>query len=200
MNSKTSMTTGKMVRMAVLVAILLIMAYTPLGYLKAGPVEITFLMIPVAIASVVVGPGAGALIGGIFGLTSFLQCFGASPFGAALLAINPIFTFILTMIPRILAGWLPGLIFRAMERGNTPKTVSVAVASLSAALFNTIFFVGFLLVLFGNTDYIRSFGENTMAIIGVLVTTNALIEVVVCTIVGAAVSRALIHFIPVKPK
>ena len=107
--SKSAVSTGKMVRLAVLVAILLVMVYTPLGYLKAGPVSITFLMIPVAIASIIIGPGAGAFLGGVFGLTSFAQCFGADAFGTALLAINPILTFIMCMVPRILAGWLPGL-------------------------------------------------------------------------------------------
>ena len=34
-----------------------------------------------------------------------------SPFGVALMAINPFYTFILTMVPRILMGWLSGLIF-----------------------------------------------------------------------------------------
>lgn len=196
--SKTSITTGKMVRLAVLVAILLVMVYTPLGYLKVGPLSITFLMIPVAIGSIVIGPGAGAFLGGIFGLTSFIQCFGADPFGVALLAINPIFTFILTMIPRILAGWLPGLIFRAMERGAVPKTLAALIASFCASAFNTIFFVSALLLLFGSTDIVRSIGDNAWAIVGVLVTTNALLEALACTIVGGAVGRALLHFVPMR--
>ena len=45
-----------MVQMAILVAIMLIFAYTPLGYLKAGPIEITFMVLPVAIGAIILGP------------------------------------------------------------------------------------------------------------------------------------------------
>ena len=37
----------KMTLTAILMAIILVMSFTPAGYLKAGPVEITFLTIPV---------------------------------------------------------------------------------------------------------------------------------------------------------
>ena len=41
---------------AVLAALVLLMSFTPLGYLKVGFVSITFLTIPVAIGAMVVGP------------------------------------------------------------------------------------------------------------------------------------------------
>lgn len=198
--SKAAFTTGKMVRLAVLVAIQIIMVFTPLGYLKAGPVSITFLMIPVAIASIILGPGAGAFMGGIFGITSFAQCFGADAFGTALLAINPVLTFIMCMVPRILAGWLPGLIFNALSCTAIRKTASAFIAGLCASAFNTIFFVGALVWFFGNAAILKSLGDTTWKVIGVLVTSNALIEAAVCTIVSGAVGRALIQFIPVKNK
>ena len=195
-----SISTGKMVRLAVLVAVLLVMAYTPLGYLKVGAVEISFMMIPVVIGTVIIGPGAGAFLGGVFGITSFIQCFGASPFGAALLGINPWFTFITCMIPRILAGWLPGLLFKALGRTKLPKWVPITAACLSGALLNTIFFVAFLFLLFGGTDFVRSFGENVWAITVLLVGVNGLVEAAVSSIAGAAVSGALLYFLPEREK
>ena len=42
---------GRMTRLAILAAILLLMAFTPLGYLKIGPFSMTLLMIPVAIGA-----------------------------------------------------------------------------------------------------------------------------------------------------
>lgn len=68
--------------LALLTALVLIMAYTPLGYLKTPwGVEVTFIVIPVAIGSVLLGPAAGGFLGLVFGLTSFFQCFGASRWG-----------------------------------------------------------------------------------------------------------------------
>lgn len=197
--SRSSISTGKMVRLAVLVAIIILMSFTPLGYLKVGIVEISFMMIPVAIAGIILGPAAGAFMGGVFGITSFIQCFGMSAFGAALLAINPIYTFILCMVPRILAGWIPGLIFKVLS-GTKLKTVGAFIAGLLAAALNTVFFVGGLLLMFGNTDYIKGFGETAWDVVLLLVSTNAFLEAAVTTVVGGFVGIALMHFVPVKGK
>ena len=105
MNTNTHAKTLWMAQTAILAAVILLMAFTPLGYLKVGIIEITFLVIPVAIGAIMIGPGSGAVLGAVFGATSFAQAF-ASPFGAALLAINPFYTFLLTMVPRILMGYL----------------------------------------------------------------------------------------------
>lgn len=75
--------TRKLVQMAILIAVMLILAFTPLGYLKVGAIEITFMTIPVVVGAIILGPTAGAVLGGVFGLTSFIQCFGMSAFGAA---------------------------------------------------------------------------------------------------------------------
>ena len=195
MNRAKFLDTGKMVRLAILAAIIVLMAFTPLGYLRTPALEITFLMIPVAIAAITVGPMGGAIAGGVFGLTSFIQCFGISPFGTMLFSINPVFTFILCMIPRILAGLLPGLLYTAMSRrGNI--TASAIAASFAAPLLNTILFVGGLFLMFGSTDFIRGFGETVWAIIVVLVGINGLVEAGVGFVAGTAVSRALVHFFP----
>jgi uncharacterized membrane protein len=190
--SRTVISTGKMARLAVLVAILLILAFTPLGYLKIGLVSISFLMIPVAIGAVAIGPGGGAFLGAVFGLTSFAQCFGTDAFGVALLAIQPLFTFVLCMVPRILAGWLPGLLFRALS-ARVSKTTAAFMAGLFAAVLNTILFVTVLLLLFGQTEVVRSLGSNALAVVGVLITSNALIEALACTVVTGAISKALFY-------
>ena len=80
--------THRLVQLALLVAVELVMTYTPLGYLHVGPLSITFLMVPVVLGSILAGPSAGALLGGVFGLTSFAQCFGAEAFGCLLYTSN----------------------------------------------------------------------------------------------------------------
>ena len=78
-----------MVQTAILAAILILMAFTPLGYLKVGTISITFLTLPVVIGAILLGPLSGAILGGVFGLTSFAQCFGMDVFGTTLMGINP---------------------------------------------------------------------------------------------------------------
>ncbi|HBJ10753.1 MAG TPA: ECF transporter S component, partial [Ruminococcaceae bacterium] len=104
----------KLTVLSVLAAITAIVAFVPL---KTLGLEITFTMIPVAIGAILYGPSGGAVLGAVFGAVSFLQCLGYSPFGAALLAINPVFTFIVCVPTRILAGLLAGLIYKALKAG-----------------------------------------------------------------------------------
>ena len=84
--TKKKFSTKFLVEMALLVAIILIMAFTPLGYIKTAGIEITLIVVPVAVGAVTLGPAAGAILGGVFGLASFLRCFGLNAFGAMLLA------------------------------------------------------------------------------------------------------------------
>ena len=132
MKNQTTRTMA-LVRMALLVAVELIMAVTPLGYLRTAGLEISFLMVPVALGGILLGPLAGAVLGGVFGVSSFLAAF-SSAFGAPLLALNPFYTFVVCFVPRVLAGWLPGLLVRAMTKEpQKSKLPAFAAASLAAA-------------------------------------------------------------------
>lgn len=185
--------------LGLLTAILILMAFTPLGYLRAGAIEITFNMIPVVIGAIILGPAAGAVLGGVFGITSFIQCFGMSPFGGLLLSINPFTTFILCMIPRILCGLCAGLIFKALYRFDKTKFVSYGVASISGALLNTLFFVGALLIFFWNNETFTNamsdgglpIGKGVLTFFAAFVGVNGLIEACVTLVVGTAVSKVI---------
>jgi len=189
--TRTRTRTLWMVQTAILAAIIILMAFTPLGYLKVGTISITFLTLPVVVGAVVVGPLCGAILGSVFGMTSFVQCFGMDVFGTTLLGINPLLTFILCMVPRILMGLFVGLIFRALYKKDKMKIWSFAAASLSGAVINTVLFVGALLLFFGTSEYLRSFGKSVFTILGVLITFNAVIEAIVCMIVGTAITKVL---------
>lgn len=191
MNNTTRSKALHLTQLGMLSAIIVLMAFTPLGYLRVGPLSITFLTVPVVLGAIMMGPLDGAILGAVFGATSFAQCFGLDAFGTTLLTLNPVFTFILCFVPRILIGLASGYLLKGLEKIRTNQVVAYALSALAGAVTNTVFFVGFLLLLFGNTDYIRSFGKNILAIIGVLITTNALIEAVICTIIVTILAKAL---------
>ena len=188
-------TTAQLTLLGLMAAILLLMAYTPLGYLNIGPLAISFNVIPVAISAVVLGPVGGAVAGAIFGLTSFLQCIGVGgSFG-----INPAFAFIQRFVPRLLDGICLGYIFRGMRKiSNT--YVACAVTGFFSAFLNTLFFMAALVGLFGNTDYVKNLMGGHNIIIGccLMVGINAVCEMISSTVitgaVGAALSKA--HLIP----
>ena len=194
---KTSKTARKaktlfLAQNAVLAAIVVLMAFTPIGYLRLGAVEMTFIMIPVAVGAISLGEKSGAFLGLVFGISSFIQCFGMSPFGAALLQINPIFTFIMCLVPRVLMGYLCGIIYKALCK--VKKGIAVVVASFSAPVINTALFMSSLILFFGKTDYImgmRAGTENIWAFMIAFVGLNGLLEIIGTTIVSPPVALAV---------
>ena len=192
----TNLRTTKLVQLALFTAIIFIMAFTPIGYIKTPGLEITLLVVPVAVGAIVLGPVTGAILGAVFGLTSFIQCFGMSPFGATLLGINAFGTFIVTMVPRILMGWLTGLAFRGIKKFDRTNNISYAAASLAGPLLNTALFMGTLVLFFYRTDYIQGFAdtlgtESVFTFILAFVGVNGLIEAAVCFVLGTAISKTL---------
>lgn len=186
----------RLVLTALLTALIIVMAFTPLGYLKAGAIEITFITIPVIIGAVLLGPVGGLFLGTVFGITSFIQCFGMSAFGVALFSVSPLRTAIVCIVPRVLMGWLTAVIFKAVSSKDKTSFVQYLVASIAGPLLNTILFTGTLLLLFNNAPIIiqlkEQFGStNVMAFAAAFVGVNGLIEAGVCAVLGTALCKAL---------
>jgi len=192
---KKKLEVRNLVLLGLLTAILILMSYTPLGYLNIGPLAITLNIIPVAIAAITLGPGGGAAVGAVFGLTSFLQCIGVggtSAMGAILFELNPFLAFVQRFVPRVLDGFLTGLIFRGI-RGKLGSTASCFIAGFLSAFLNTAFFMTALVVLFGGTDYVKGLidGRNIFVFICAFVGINAVFEMIASTVVSGAVGTAL---------
>ncbi len=191
--------TRQMVTTAMLCAILLIMSFTPLGYLNIGPLAISFNMIPVAIGAIALGPVGGMILGGVFGLTSFLQCLGiggTSAMGVILFEINPLLAFLQRFLPRLFAGFISGLAFQTVKKiSNT--SVACFATGFTAALLNTVLFMTALVLLFGNTEYIQKLigGRNVIVFICTFVGINAVVEMFAASLIVGVVGRVLSKFL-----
>ena len=69
MNNQHAARTKFMVELALMVAIIFVMAFTPLGYFQTMGLSITFLTVPVAVGAIILGPKGGAICGLAFGIT-----------------------------------------------------------------------------------------------------------------------------------
>lgn len=193
--AKKFFNTKSMVLLGLLTAIVAVFSFTPIGSIPIGPLVITLNVIPVAIGAVALGPAGGAIIGGIFGLFSFLQCFGIgipSAMGMALLEIDPILCFIQRFIPRLLDGFIAGFIFRLCTR-ITNVHISGFVTGFFTAFLNTAFFMFTLVFLFENTEYMQEQinGKNVIMFIVTFVGINAVVEMIAATIITGAAGSAL---------
>ncbi len=183
----------KLVILAVFGAVIAVVSFLPI---KTLGLEITLSMVPVAVGAICFGPLAGAVLGGVFGLVSFLQCLGWSSFGVMLFGINPFLTALVCIPTRILAGWLTGLIFKAFAKSERTVTAGYVVAGFSAALLNMVFFMSALILCFYNTEYIQGIAGrigalNPIMFVLLFVGINGLVEILAGFILAAPCAKAL---------
>ena len=183
--------TAKITVMAVFTAIIAVISFLPIRTLG---LEITLSMVPVAVGAMTFGPAAGAFLGGVFGVVSFVQCFGYSTFGVALLGINPFFTFIVCVPTRILAGWLCGLIFKAISKVDKTRQIGFIIAGIAAPMLNTALFMGTLTLFFYNTEFIQGYvgalgAANPIKFILLFVGINAVAEIIAGGVIAYPVAK-----------
>ena len=193
--AKSNEKVTRLVLFALFTAIMIIMSTTPLGYLNIGPLAITLNVIPLGIAAIALGPTGGAAMGAVFGITSFLQCIGVggvSAMGATLFQLSPVLAFVQRFVPRVLDGLLIGLLHKFMIKKFGTK-VPCFITGFLAAFLNTVLFMGALILLFGNTEYIQELmgGKNVIVFICTFVGINAVFEILASTIITGAIGSIL---------
>ncbi|PAK86752.1 ECF transporter S component [Lentilactobacillus parakefiri] len=128
--------------LAMFIAIILLQTSIPLiGYIPIGPLEITIIPMTVVVATVLLGTVDGAIIGGIWGLTTFVRAFvwPTSPL-AAIVFVNPI----ISVIPRIMIGVVAGVTYTYLKKHFKSQAASISVAAVLGSLTNTVLVLGLI--------------------------------------------------------
>ena len=199
MNHTKKLDVRTLTQLAILVAIELVMKLIGLGSVPVGPLYMSFLTVPIAVGAIVLGPVASAILGGVFGFVSFMDAVkGASIMTSSLLAVSPVHTFILCFGMRVLMGACVGLVYSAMARVCKQSVADCFVTSLSAPLLNTLFFMGYIVLAFYQTDYVQSLviakgADNPLMFVVLLVGVQGVVEAIVCSVTGTAVGSALLR-------
>ena len=192
-------------------AIIIIMAFTPLGYIPLGFINATIIQIPVIIGSLFCGPKKGAFLGFLFGFTSFLKntimpstvsAFVFSPILAAnLFGVKGVLcsTFI-CFVPRILVGVLPYFVYVGLSKLCKVKTVNFAVSGVLGSFVNTLLVMGSIFVLYKDA-YAQAMGMEPQAVLGAIagvISFNGVIEAIVSGVIVSAVGLVLNKIKPIK--
>ena len=152
-----------MVLTALFAAIILLMAFTPLGLIDLPVIKATILHVPVIIGSMVLGPRRGAGLGAVFGLVSLwkntmapsLLSFAFSPFvpvpGAA---AGTLWALVICLLPRILTGVVPWFVYQgiaALCRGRAwGRALGYVLAGVAGTAVNTGLVMGLMGLLLGD--------------------------------------------------
>ncbi len=186
---------------AFFVAIEVIMALTPIGYIPVGALSITTMHLPVILAGVLIGPKFGAEIGFVFGLTSFLRAtfeptitsFVFTPFVQIGNMSGNFFSLVIAFVPRILLGWLSGMVYRFIVRKTNKESLSAMIAAILNTFLHTLLVLGGIWVFFAQ-PYADALSITTGALATAFIatiTTNGILETILAGIVIPVLTKAL---------
>ncbi len=200
MNNKTT-NVRFLAQLGLLAAIEIVMKLIGLGSVPVGPLYMSFLTVPIAVGAMTLGPSAGAILGAVFGLVSFKDAItGASAMTGVFFQISPVHTFILCVVMRAIMGFCVGLLFKALRFIDRKGGWSYFIGALSAPLLNTLFFMGYIVAVFYQTEYIQGLvstkgASNPLMFVVLLVGVQGLIEAIVCCAAGGVITRAVSSFL-----
>lgn len=201
---RTSQTLG-MVQVALFAALIIILAFTPfLGYIPLGFTRATIIHIPVIIGSLMLGAKKGALLGFVFGLTSFINntinptatSFVFTPFFELGEIHGGIGSIIICFLPRILVGVIPYYVYQGLSRITSRQTISLAAAGLCGALTNTLLVMNLIYVFFreayASANQVAEEAVYTfiLSIIGI----NGIPEAIVAALLVSLICRILFKY------
>ena len=136
--------TYELVLTALFTAIIVIMAFTPLGYIPLVVINATIIHIPVILGALFLGSKKGAFLGFVFGLTSFINntfkaatasAFVFSPVLAYnVVGVSGIFkSLYICFVPRILVGVVPYFVYILIRRALRSEQKSARIVVNAAA-------------------------------------------------------------------
>ncbi len=183
--------TKELTRLALLVAVTILLAATPLGYIPLLPTfSLTIMTIPIAVGGLTVKPYASIVLGLVFGITSFLRAPYESVFTIALFEHSVLYVALLTIGGRLLVGLCAaGLchIYRSKFSKSAKKStfiVSAGAIGAITSMLNTIIFLSGLYFIFP-TDL-----SGGIAIFG-LILTNGIAEAIAAAVITPPIAAVL---------
>lgn len=184
---------------AMFVAIELLMWLIGLGQVPVGPLNMSFLTVPVAVGAILLGPSMGTILGAAFGLTSLLDAItGKSLMTSTFFAQQPFATILLCVGTRVLMGAFTGWLFKVLRHGEKPAVWKYYLGAIAAPLSNTCFFMGYICLVFYQTEFVQNLvaakgAANPLMFVVLLVGVQGLIEAAVCCLIGGSVAKGVAH-------
>ena len=194
--------------MALFIAIQLFLNLSGIGLIPLPVIKGTTLHIPVIVGAVILGPMAGGILGGVFGLCSIwnntmspaLLSFALSPYIAAqeLGAAGAAKSLWIALGCRILIGVVAGWLWIGLKRLKVNNLIALPVVGVAGAMTNTVLVMGSIYVLLaGEYAKARSVAmDGVWGLIMATITGAGIPEAVAAGIIVAVVGKILIHTVP----
>lgn len=194
-----------LVGVAMMAAIVVLLANTPLGLINIPPIKATTTHIPVILGSILLGPMAGGILGGVFGVCSMISntiapvpasiCFSpvlAVSMGGALSAVKALWV---SLGCRILIGVVAGWLWILLKKLRASDMIALPVVGFIGSMTNTVTVMGSIFFLF-RAEYAAANNKAVSAVFDFImatVTGVGVMEALVALVLVAAIGKALLR-------
>lgn len=197
-----------MAGVAMMAAIVVLLANTPLGMIPLVVTKATTVHIPVILGAILFGPLAGGILGGVFGVCSViintftpaLTSFAFSPFLSTTGLSGAVKALWVAVGCRILIGVAAGWLWRALSRTRMNSWTALSIVGFTGSMVNTVTVMGSIFLLF-TQQYAQAKEVALEAVSGLILTTvlaNGIPEAIVSTVLVAVIGKNLLRF--AKPR
>lgn len=198
---KNSKKVKQLVLAAFFVAIEVVLALTPLGFIPIGPIRATTMHIPVILAGILCGKKEGASLGFVFGLISLLMntfnptvtSFVFSPFISVGGMQGNFFSLLIVFGPRIFLGYFSNVMYTWLKKVWKNDIASIAVSAGVNTMIHTILVMGGIYIFFGEpygaAKNMTLAGVRTF--IGGVIAANGVMEMIVSAIIVPILVKVL---------
>jgi uncharacterized membrane protein len=191
-----------MVSVGLMAAIVIVLANTPLGMIQLPIVKATTVHIPVIIGAILLGPMAGAILGGVFGVCSLISntmaptllSFAFSPFMSTTGIIGAIKAIWVSVGCRILIGLAAGWLWRLLKKIKLNQIVALSITGFVGSMVNTVAVMGSIYLLFAQ-QYAQAKDVAVTAVWGLImgtVTASGIPEAIAAAVLVAVVTKVLL--------
>lgn len=202
MNRK-KMDTRYMATLAMFCGILLVMGATGIGFIPLPVIKATTMHIPVILGAILLGPAAGAVLGGVFGLCSIwanttspgLLAFAFSPFMTTEGLPGVLKSLWIALGCRILLGVITGWLWKGMKRVLKQDYLALPVTAAISTICHTILVMGSIYLLLAQ-QYAQAKNVAITAVFGLVmgtVTASGIPEAIIAAVLVTVIGKALLH-------
>jgi len=183
--------TTQLAFLAALVAVLQVLSYT----IKIGVFNLSLVLVPVVIGGILLGPKAGAFLGGVFGAVVAIACVtGLDVGGAMLFAANPFICIVLCLLKGIAAGFVSALVYKVLAGIFKFNVLASALSTILCPVVNTGLFCIAMLLFYYDTLVAWAGGSGVFyymftGLIGINFVIELLINIILCPLISEAVLR-----------
>lgn len=202
---KRKFDTRYMATLAMLCGVLLVMGTTGIGFIPLPVIKATTMHIPVILGAILLGPAAGAVLGGLFGLCSMwtntvspgLLSFAFSPFMTTEGLPGVLKSIWIAFFCRLLFGLAAGYIWKLVKKITSNDYVALPITAAVSTLLHTCLVMGSIYVLLAQ-QYADAKNVALTAVFGLIlgtVTASGIPEAVAAAILVTVIGKALIKLL-----